>query len=149
MLEDIGKNISKVKIALKKSMAINDYIHSSVALVNLMRRFTNQRNLHRPAVTRFATSFITLSCIYKQKNNLRKMVTSQEWSNSKWSKDAGGKKIASYNLQESYWKNILYALKLTSPLVKVLCMVDGDKKPSKGYIMRIWIELRRLLLTAF
>jgi len=76
ILEDIGKNIPKVKIALRKSMAINAYIHSSVALINMMRRFTGQRNLHRPVVTRFATSFITLSSIHKQKNNLRKMVTS-------------------------------------------------------------------------
>lgn len=149
MLEDIGKNIPKVKIALKKSMAINAYIHSSVALVNLMRRFTNQRNLHRPAVTRFATSFITLSSIHKQKNNLRKMVTSQEWSNSKWSKDAGGKKMASYILQESYWKNILYSLKLTSPLVKVLRMVDGDKKPPMGYIYEAMDRAKEVIAQSF
>ena len=72
--------------------------------------------------------------MHKQKHNLRKMVTSQEWSNSKWSKDAGGKKMTSYILQESYWKNVLYSLKLTRPLVKVLRMVDGDKKPPMGYI---------------
>ena len=78
ILEDIGKNIPKVKIVLKKSMDINAYIYSSVSLINMMRRFTGQRNWHRAAVTRFATSFITLSSIHKQKNNLRKMVTSQE-----------------------------------------------------------------------
>ena len=60
IFEDIGKNIPKVKIALRKSMGINAYIHSSVALINMMRRFTGQRNLHRPAVTRFATSLSLL-----------------------------------------------------------------------------------------
>jgi len=89
MLEDIRKNIPKLKITLKKDMAINAYIHNSVALLNLMRQFANQRNLHIPAMTRFARSFITLSSIQKQKINLRKMVTSQECSNSKWSKYAG------------------------------------------------------------
>jgi len=78
MSEDIGKNIPKVKIALKRSTAINSYIHSSVALVNFMRQFTNQRNLHRSAVTRFATSFIAFPPFINKKNNLRKMVTSQE-----------------------------------------------------------------------
>lgn len=73
MLEEIGKNIPQVKIALKMCRAINAYIYSCVALVNLMRRFTNQRQLYRPAVTRFATSFITFSSIHKQKTNLRKM----------------------------------------------------------------------------
>ena len=44
------------------------------------------------------------------------------------------KKIAPYILKESYSKNILYAPKLTSPLIKVLRMMDGDKKRFTGYI---------------
>ncbi|XP_039017081.1 uncharacterized protein LOC120147907 [Hibiscus syriacus] len=87
MLEDIGKHIPRVKNALKKAIYSNGYIYSHVGLVNLMRKFTNQKNLHRPTITRFATSFITLAQIHKQKNNLRKMVTSQEWEASKWSKE--------------------------------------------------------------
>jgi len=149
ILEDIGKNIPKVKIALKKSMGINAYIHSSVALINMMRRFTSQRNLHRPAVTRFATSFITLASIHKQKNNLRKMMTSQEWTDSKWSKDSGGKRMASYLMQESYWKNVLYALKLTGPIVKVLRMVDGDKKPPMGYIYEAMDRAKEAIANSF
>ncbi|XP_021854344.2 uncharacterized protein [Spinacia oleracea] len=133
MLEDIGK-IPKVKNALKKCIFMNGYIYNHISLVNLMRKFTNQRNLHRPAVTRFATSFITLAQFHKQKSNLRKMVTSQEWNTSKWSKDVGGKKIATYFLQDTFWRNVLYALKLTGPLVKVLRIVDGEKKPPMGYI---------------
>lgn len=133
MLEDIGK-ISKMKLALKKCMFVNGYIYSHISLVNMMRRFTNQRNLHRPAVTRFATSFITLAQFHKQKNNLRKMVTSQEWVSSKWPKEGGGKKVASILLQDTFWRNVLYALKLTGPLVKVLRLVDGERKPPMGYI---------------
>ena len=48
--------------------------------------------------------------------------------------EAKGKKIASYILQESYWKNVLYSLKLTSSLVKVLRIVDRGKKPPMNYI---------------
>jgi len=110
ILEDIGNQVPKVKIVLKKSMFINAYTHSYVPLLNMMRRFTSQKNLHRPAITRFATSFITLSSFHKQRNNLRKMVTSQEWTDSKWSKEAKEKKIASYILQESYWKNVFILL---------------------------------------
>ncbi|CAM8937418.1 unnamed protein product [Rhodiola kirilowii] len=99
-----------------------------------MRRFTNQRNLHRPTITIFATSFITLSQFHKQKNNLRKMVTSEEWNNSKWSNEAGGKKIDTFILQDTFWKDVIYALKLGSPLIEVLRMVDGERKPHMGYI---------------
>ena len=52
------------------------------------------------------------------------MVTSQEWNDNKWSKDFGGKKVASYLLRESYWKNVLHALKLIGPIVKVFQIVD-------------------------
>ncbi|XP_021731514.1 uncharacterized protein LOC110698402 [Chenopodium quinoa] len=130
MLEDIGK-LPRVLNALKKCMIINGYIYNHTSLVNLMRKlmrkFTQQRNLHRPSITRFATSFITLAQFHKQKGNLRKMITSQEWSASKWQKEAGGKRIATYILQASFWKNVVYALKLTSPLVKVLDLLMGEK----------------------
>ncbi|KAH6825702.1 hypothetical protein C2S53_002326 [Perilla frutescens var. hirtella] len=131
MLEDIEK-LPRIKNVLKKCIFMNGYIYNHVSLVNMMRRFTNQRNLHRPTVTRFATSFITLAQYHKQKNNLRKKVTSQEWSCSKSQKDTGGKKIATYILQDTFWRNVLYALKLVGPLVKVLRMVDGERKPLIG-----------------
>ncbi|XP_021851342.2 uncharacterized protein [Spinacia oleracea] len=148
MLEDIGK-LPKVKNALKKCKFMNGYIYSHIPLVNMMRKFTHERNLHRPAVTRFATSFVTLAQFHKQKANLRKMVTSHEWSASKWSKESGGKKIASFLLQENFWKNVVHALKLASPLVKVLRMVDGEKKPPMGYIYEAMDRAKEAISKAF
>ncbi|KAJ9544035.1 hypothetical protein OSB04_023742 [Centaurea solstitialis] len=78
--------------------------------------------------------FYHSSSISQQKNNLRRMVTSQEWMESKWSKEAKGKAVHSYFLQETFWRNIAYALKLTGPLVSVLRLVDGEKRPAMGYI---------------
>ena len=77
------------------------------------------------------------------------MMTYQEWSNSKWSQDAGGKKVASYILQESYCKNILYSLLKNS---QVLSSRFFRWLETKGHpwitFMRLWVELRRLLLRA-
>ncbi|CAN6828515.1 unnamed protein product [Brassica oleracea] len=87
MLEDIGK-LEPVKNALKKCIFMSGYIYYRVPLVNMMRRFTNQHNLHRPAVTRFATSFITMSQFHIQQANLKKMVTSDDWNKSEWPKEA-------------------------------------------------------------
>lgn len=53
---------------------------------------------------------------------------------SKWSKEGKGKLVHSYFLQESFWRNIAYTLKLTGPLVSVLRLVDGEKRPAMGYI---------------
>uniref|UniRef100_A0A0D3B9A0 DUF659 domain-containing protein n=2 Tax=Brassica oleracea var. oleracea TaxID=109376 RepID=A0A0D3B9A0_BRAOL len=148
MLEDIGK-IAAVKTAMKKCMFINAYIYCRVSLVNMMRRFTDQRNLHRPAVTRFATSFITMTQFHLQQANLKKMVTSEEWEKSKWPKEAGARKLKQYILQEGFWRNIAYALKLTSPLVKVLRMVDGEKKPPMGYIYAAMDRAKETIAKSF
>ncbi|CAH1447076.1 unnamed protein product [Lactuca virosa] len=149
MLEDIGKNILQVKSSLKKCMLANGYIYTHVAIVNMMRNFTNQRNLHRPAITRFATSFITLSQFHKQKDNLRKMVLSKEWNKSKWANDATTIKIKGYFISDTFWRNILYSLKSTGPLVKVLRMVDGEKKPAMGYIYEAMDRAKETISKSF
>ncbi|CAN7030175.1 unnamed protein product [Brassica rapa subsp. trilocularis] len=148
MLEDIGK-LEPVKNALKKCIFMNGYIYCRVPLVNMMRRFTDQHNLHRPAVTRFATSFITMSQFHIQQSNLKKMVTSDDWNKSKWPREAGAKKLKQYILQESFWRNVSYALKLTGPLVKVLRMVDGDKKPAMGYIYAAMDRAKEAIARSF
>ncbi|EOA28790.1 hypothetical protein CARUB_v10025022mg [Capsella rubella] len=89
----------------------------------MRRKFTDQRNLHRPAITRFATTFIMLAQVHYE-----------EWNNSKWPKQSRGKKVRAYIFEDSFWKNVLYALKLTGPLVQVLRMVDGVRNPPMGNI---------------
>ncbi|RVW65946.1 hypothetical protein CK203_007238 [Vitis vinifera] len=81
MLEDIGK-LPNIKRTLERAISLNGYIYNRSGLLNMMRRFTGQRELLRPAKTRFATAFITLSRLHEQKNNLRKMFTSSDWSDS-------------------------------------------------------------------
>ncbi|KAL4574986.1 hypothetical protein LXL04_021826 [Taraxacum kok-saghyz] len=150
MLEEIGKEIPKVKIAIKKAMLAIGYIYSHVPVVNLMRKFTKERNLHRPAVTRFATSFITLAQIHKQRNNLKKMVISEEWEKAKWSsKDLTARKVKTYFMQETFWRNVLYALKLTGPLVKVLWLVDGEKYPAMVYIYKAMDRAKEAIRDSF
>ena len=75
ILEDIGK-LPNIKRTLERAISLNDYIYNRSGLLNMMRHFTRQRELLRPAKTRFAIAFITLSRLHEQKNNLRKMFTS-------------------------------------------------------------------------
>ncbi|KAF8410611.1 hypothetical protein HHK36_003143 [Tetracentron sinense] len=37
-------------------------------------------------------------------------------------------------LSTTFWNNIIYAMKITAPLMRVLRLVDGEKKPPTGYI---------------
>ncbi|CAF1701152.1 unnamed protein product, partial [Brassica napus] len=71
-LEDIGL-MEAVKSTMKKCMFINAYIYCRVPLVNMTRRLKEQKILHRPAVTRFTTSFITMTQFHLQQANLKKM----------------------------------------------------------------------------
>ena len=73
MLEDIGK-LPNIKKTLKRAISLNGYIYNRLGLLNMMRRFTRQKELLRPAKTSFATAFITLSQLYEQKKKLEEDV---------------------------------------------------------------------------
>ncbi|XP_035845160.1 uncharacterized protein LOC118491461 [Helianthus annuus] len=77
------------------------------------------------------------------------MVLSDEWRGGKWAKEVGERKVASTFQQERFWRNIVYALKLTGPLVKVLRIVDGDKKPAMGYIYDAMTRAKEAIAASF
>ncbi|KAK1392627.1 hypothetical protein POM88_011683 [Heracleum sosnowskyi] len=52
----------------------------------------------------------------------------------KYYKDPNGRRIASYVLMPSFWNNVICSLRVAGPLVHVLRLVDGEKKPPMGYI---------------
>ncbi|XP_073024247.1 uncharacterized protein [Primulina eburnea] len=62
ILEDVGK-MEKVKKCIEKAKQITSFIHNSDKLVNLMKTFTNDRELLRPGITRFATEFISIESL--------------------------------------------------------------------------------------
>jgi hypothetical protein len=50
-------------------------------------------DLMRPAVTRFATSYLTLASMYKHNNGLRALVVSEEWYDNSLSNTSEGKQV--------------------------------------------------------
>ena len=64
ILEDMGK-LPNVKRTLERAISLNGYIYNHLGLLNMMRHFTGQRELLRPAKTRFATTFIALSRLHE------------------------------------------------------------------------------------
>ncbi|CAA0832218.1 hAT dimerisation domain-containing protein / transposase-related, partial [Striga hermonthica] len=62
------------------------------------------------------------------------MFTSSEWDECKWSKTV--KRKASYNtvMSISFWNGVTSFLTTFAPLMKVLRIVDADKKPSMGFL---------------
>jgi hypothetical protein len=71
MLEDIGKH-EWIKNTIEHAKCVTKYIYNHSCVLNLMRKNTRGRELVRPAITRFATHFLTLQSLISQAKKLKK-----------------------------------------------------------------------------
>ncbi|KAG4912624.1 hypothetical protein JHK86_053057 [Glycine max] len=148
LLEDIGK-IPKVKRVIQRGIKLVGYIYNHTLALNTMRKFTQKTESVRHGVTRFATTFLTLQRLHKQKANLRRMFTSDEWLKSKAAKEPKGKQATDVVLMPSFWNDVVYALKAMGPLVSVLRLVDNEKKPAMGFIYEAMDRVKEAIQRAF
>ncbi|RVX09356.1 hypothetical protein CK203_015304 [Vitis vinifera] len=109
---DIGK-LNVHATALSRARQVVKFIYGHTWILSLMRTFTKNHELIRPAITRFATAFLTLQSLYKQKQALIAMFSLEKWCSSTWAK------------------------KTTVPLVSVLREVDSEERPAMGYIYEL------------
>eukprot|EP00258_Populus_trichocarpa_P021175 XP_024437194.1 uncharacterized protein LOC112323393 [Populus trichocarpa] len=72
--------------------------------------------------------------ILAHKDELRAMVTSREWVSSAYAKDIKGKKFVESVLDLLFWEECAIIVRMSEPLVRVLRLVDGDDRPSMGYL---------------
>ncbi|KAG8493304.1 hypothetical protein CXB51_010855 [Gossypium anomalum] len=75
-LEDIGKKPSVAKV-LDEAKKVTCFIYNHIWTVDLMKKYTQGKQILRPALTRFATHFIQLEEITRQKQGLREMFNSK------------------------------------------------------------------------
>uniref|UniRef100_A0A2N9IKD5 BED-type domain-containing protein n=1 Tax=Fagus sylvatica TaxID=28930 RepID=A0A2N9IKD5_FAGSY len=138
MLENIAdrRYFPIVDDTVRKAKHVTKYIYNHGWVLDLMRReYTNGRELCRPAITIFATNFLSLQCFIKFKKELRQMFTSDEWVESAYAKSVVGKEVSKIVLEDhEFWSQCHHIVKITEPLVRVLRLVDGDEKPAMGYL---------------
>ena len=101
---------------MSQASMITKYIYNHCHPLYLMRQFTGGREILRPAPTRFATNFIALQSILAQKDALRAMVTSREWTSSAYSKEAKAKKFVDQVLDSKFWNQCTDIVSLLSHL---------------------------------
>ncbi|XP_052303624.1 uncharacterized protein LOC18105520 [Populus trichocarpa] len=133
ILQDIGK-LQSVCCVVEHASSITKYIYNHCYPLYLMRKFTGGKEILRPAPTRFATNFIALQSILAHKDELRAMVTSREWVSSTYAKDIKGKKFVDSVLDSLFWEECVIIVRMSESLVRVLRLVDGDDRPSMGYL---------------
>ncbi|RVX20115.1 hypothetical protein CK203_004572 [Vitis vinifera] len=137
MLEDIGK-LNVHATTLSRARQVVKFIYGHTWVLSLMRTFTKNHELIRPAITRFATAFLTLQSIYKQKQALIAMFSSEKWCSSTWAKKVEGVKTRSTVLFDpNFWPHVAFCIKTTVPLVSVLREVDSEERPAMGYIYEL------------
>ena len=134
MLEDIGKMKIHAE-TLEMAKGITQFIYNHGWILNLFRAHTKGKELLRPAITRFATSFLTLQRLYQLRQPLRKMFASEEFNRSTWAKKPNGVKVKRAVIStRSFWAKVLFCFSTTLPLVYVLQEVDSDVRPSMPFL---------------
>ena len=131
MLEDIGK-LPWVQDVVHECKQITKYIYNHAWVLSLMREYT-EGELSRPAVTRFATNFLSLQSLLNEYQALRRMVSSREWIHYKDSTKPNAMAMSLSVRRDSLWEEVTEIVSMTEPLVKVLRIMDGDKPPM-GYV---------------
>ena len=107
-----------------------------------MRKYTIGREILHPSPTRFTTNFIALQSILAQKDILRVMVTSQDWTSSTYGKEVKTKQFMEQVLESGFWSKCVDVVKLLERLVRVLRMVDTQDKPVMRFLYRAMYKAR-------
>lgn len=118
ILEDIG-HIPLIKTTIAKARALTAFIYGETKLVDMMRKFTNQRDLVRVGITYYTTCCLNLKNLYDKRVELKTIFISREWEESQWSKEAVGRR---------FWDRVLYAINSFEPVVEIL------RRMCSGYI---------------
>lgn len=134
ILEDFEKKLKDHKVTIAKGKRITTYIYSRAQVLSWMRDFPKGRELIRPRPTRFATSYLTLSCLNVHKGELMTMFASDKWKCSKFANAKDGRSIHSIVMEnQGFWRHVASCLRATIPLLRVLRLVDSDTPPM-GFI---------------
>eukprot|EP00253_Pinus_taeda_P027219 PITA_27219 len=147
MLEDIGK-IDWVKNSIDHAKSITKFIYNHTLILSLMRKHTGGKDIIKPAITRFATHFLTLQFMLSQHRNLQKMFSSDEWNKINCSNKQEGKELKKKVYEEIFWRKAAEIVKLVEPLVKVLRLVDGERL-AMGFIYEALDQAKEKIKTVY
>jgi hypothetical protein len=139
ILEDMGK-IAYIMDIVELARSIAKFIYNHASMLSLMRKFTNNRELVCPTITRFVTSFISLKSLLTYMWEVKRIFLLDEWYTLSFSIKLEGEyicKLVSY--QESFGAGVEKVCASNKPLVMVLRLVDGDTTTMSSTCMRPWI----------
>ncbi|XP_050899466.1 uncharacterized protein LOC127106211 [Lathyrus oleraceus] len=115
---------------------VTTFIYNHTYIVSLMKKYTGGRDIVHLGVTRFATQFLQLQAIVRQKEGLENMFNSEEFRKTKYGKEKKGPgyEAGTIVMSRDFWSKANDVFKVFEPTVKVLRLVYGDEKLTMGFI---------------
>ena len=131
VLKDVSE-LDNVKSLVTLASRVTVFIYNHKWPLNWLRKRPGWTEIIRPGATRFGTAFIALQSLYNHKEDLQAMVISSEYK--KMLKVGNAVECRDIVMNENFWKNSLITVKVMTPLLKLLRLLDSDEKPAIGYV---------------
>ncbi|XP_066374973.1 uncharacterized protein [Miscanthus floridulus] len=148
MLKEIG-NLKAFKKPIARARHVTTFIYRHGRLLSAMRAQTGGNDLVRAAKTRFATSFLTLKSLYKNKDALKSLFVSEAWIGNNLCTTTAGQQVQDIVLSTEFWNSIEDCLRASTPLLIVLRAVDGDEKPAMPEVTALMNHAKDMIKLSF
>jgi hypothetical protein len=148
MLEGIG-NLKDFKKSIAHARHVTTFIYRHGRILSALREKPGGRDLVRPATTRFATTFLTLKCLYKHNDALKALFVSEIWIENKLAKTKAGEDVHDTVLSTQFWNSVEDCLKASTPLLIVLRVVDGDERPAMPEVQALMNHAKESIKKSF
>ncbi|CAN1334288.1 hypothetical protein LINPERPRIM_LOCUS36346 [Linum perenne] len=123
-----------VSTLVKKASKVTIFVYNHGPILHWLQQRSTWREIVRPGATRFATTFLSLSSIVDRKSDLQALMVDDYWFITPHSKTEIGKAVMAIVLDLQFWEDCEFMVKLTTPIVRLLRIVDSDNKPALGYV---------------
>ncbi|XP_030974102.1 uncharacterized protein LOC115994184 [Quercus lobata] len=133
VLQDMGE-MSHVERLKNRSTKVTVFIYNHLALIAWLRKRPGWTDIVRAGATRFATTFLSFGSLHVHKHDLQALVTSKFFVDNRLARESKTKEVVSIILDNSFWDDINVLVKISSPLIRLLRIVDSDQRPAIGYV---------------
>ncbi|XP_028797889.1 uncharacterized protein LOC114753361 [Neltuma alba] len=133
ILKDFS-SMPNVSDLASKASKVTIFAYNHMVFLSWLRRRPSWKEIVRPGAIRFATTFITLHSIYMHKNDLQALVVDKHFVDHRLSKIEARKNFSVIILDNRFWNNCYQVVKIVSPLIKLLRIVNSNEKPSLPYV---------------
>ncbi|KAL8555016.1 hypothetical protein ACS0TY_002992 [Phlomoides rotata] len=133
LLGDIGK-MELVSGLAKRASLVTKFVYNHAFLLAWLRKREGWTEIVRPGPTRFATTFIALKSILEHQHDLQGFFTSRTFRDSRYYKDKKANAVLAVVLDSKFWSDCAIVVGVVAPLIRVLRIMDTDRRPSIGYV---------------